>query len=140
MLTTVLEQNSVVGHLFHIRLLKLSFWFWLAPKRQCSISAGSESLRKTLRNNEAALFGVWLGRLLILHQCTLVFTPRESPSGEKMVLGCFQRVVIYSHDGIFHPLWVILVLTDSLAKVLLEAGNNFLRHCPFPPILIGSPL
>ena len=58
MLTTVLEQNSVLGHLFHIRLLKLSFWFWLAPKRQRSISAGSESFRKTLMNNEAALLGM----------------------------------------------------------------------------------
>ncbi len=79
-------------------------------------------------------------RLLTLCQCTLVFTPRESLSGAKMVLGCFQRVVIYSHDSIFHSLWVTLIPTDSLAEVLLEAGNNLLRHSPFPTDLDQLPI
>ena len=69
-----------------------------------------------------------------------MFTPRASPSGAKMVLRCFQRVVIYSHDGIFHPLWVTLVPTDSLAEVLLEAGNYFLHHSPFPTDLDQLPI
>ena len=40
--TVVGEQNSILGHQHHTRLLKLSFWFWVTPSKHLSSSCLSE--------------------------------------------------------------------------------------------------
>ena len=62
--TVVGEQNSVLGHRHHTRLLKLSFWFWVAPSKHLSSSCLSERRVKigfTYSARSRGIFGVCVG-------------------------------------------------------------------------------
>ena len=108
-LTVAGEENSVLGHLSQIILLKLSFWFCVAPNKHLKKGAVTESNKHRFyiwcQVFWYARFVCWW--FLASSNCRIVLTPGLNTSWAKLMLWvavCWDWVMKHCPHSLFHTI------------------------------------